>query len=198
MKKITVDDVTVVILAGGKGRRMGGQDKGLVGYRGRPLIAHVLDNIRRQASHIVINANRNLEAYRQFGYPVIADTLDDFQGPLAGFLAAMSAAKTDYILTLPCDGPLLAPDYLQRMIDACNAELACGKPCDIAVATDGEYQQPVYALIKTALQPDLTEFLQADERKILRWFQRHPHCKVEFADDSMFTNINTREELGDA
>jgi molybdopterin-guanine dinucleotide biosynthesis protein A len=195
MKKITTDDVSVVILAGGKGRRMGGQDKGLVEYQGRPLVQHVLEKISPQASHIAINANRNHPAYRQFGYPVIADTLDDFQGPLAGFLAALSAVQTDYILTLPCDGPLVAQDYVHKMIDACNAELAGGKRCDIAVATDGAQLQPVYALIATSLKASLVDFLQSDERKILRWFQQHPHIQVEFADDKMFTNINTREEL---
>ncbi len=195
MKKITADDVTVVILAGGKGRRMGGRDKGLVEYQGRPLLQHVLDSISQQAAHIVINANRNRDAYQQFGYPVVADTLDDFQGPLAGFLAAMSAVDTNYILTLPCDGPFVAEDYLRRMIDGCNAKLSCGQPCAIAVASDGAHQQPVYALIATSLQQSLVEFLQSDERKIVRWFQQHPHTQVEFGDDKMFTNINTIEEL---
>ncbi len=195
MKKITANDVTVVILAGGKGRRMGGRDKGLVEYQGRPLVQHVLDSISRQATHIVINANRNRAAYRQLGYPVVADTMADFQGPLAGILAVMPILETDYILTLPCDGPYVAEDYLQRMIDGCNAELDRGHPCSIVLASDGIHQQPVYALIAASLQQSLVRFLQSDERKIVRWFQQHPHIVVEFSEDKMFTNINTREEL---
>jgi len=194
MKLIEPDDITVLILAGGKGRRLGGQDKGLVEYQGRALIEHVIDIMQRQTSNILINANRNQQRYQQLGYPVIADTLDDFQGPLAGFLAAMSAAKTRYILTLPCDGPQVADDYLQTMVDGFNAELANGKPCRIAVATDGVHVQPVYALIDASLKPDLTEFLCGDERKIMRWYHRHPCVQVAFA-EAMFSNINSPQDL---
>jgi len=195
MQPISAQDVSVVILAGGKGRRMGGQDKGLVEYQGRPLIRHVIEKISHQTSNIIINANRNIEAYRQFGYPVVADKLEGFQGPLAGFLSAMSALESGYILTLPCDGPLVADDYLQTMIDGCNSQLAAGKPCKIAVATDGEHVQPVYALMATSLKSSLAEFLQSDERKILRWYRLHPYIQVEFTDDQMFTNFNTPNDL---
>lgn len=174
---------------------MGGQDKGLVDYQGRPLIKHVIERIALQTTRIVINANRNLDAYRQLGYPVIADTLDDFQGPLAGFLAAMSQVGSDYILTLPCDGPYVSADYLANMIAGCNQRLSRDEPCQIAVASDGQRMQPVYALIACALQQDLGEFLQSGERKIDRWYQQYPHALVEFADDSLFTNMNTHQDL---
>ncbi len=198
MKKITTDDITVVILAGGQGQRMGGQDKGLVDFDGRPLIAHVIESMREQTPNIVINANRNLETYRQFGYPVIEDTLDDFQGPLAGMLAAMNSVDTSFILTLPCDGPRVSADYLPRMIDACNAHRQKQPECSIVVATDGEHVQPVYALIATRLHEDLQQFLRSDERKIMRWFRQHVVVEVKIGGSDMFANFNSPEQLAQA
>ncbi|WP_428633957.1 molybdenum cofactor guanylyltransferase MobA, partial [Sedimenticola sp.] len=136
--------ITAVILAGGMARRMGGQDKGLIDLDGRPLIAHVLERIQPQVAQVVINANRNLEQYAAFGYPVISDTLSDFQGPLAGFLAVMQQIDSDFIVTLPCDGPSLPDNLVERLRQAQQAADA-----DIAVAHDGNRMQPVYALIAT-------------------------------------------------
>ena len=110
MTSVTAEDITVVILAGGMGRRMGGQDKGLVEFQGKSLIRHVVDAIRLQSSQILINANRNIEQYRAMGYPVVEDSLSGFQGPLAGFLAALQTISTSYLLTLPCDGPFVHPE----------------------------------------------------------------------------------------
>ncbi|WP_428608182.1 molybdenum cofactor guanylyltransferase MobA, partial [Sedimenticola sp.] len=107
--------ITAVILAGGMARRMGGQDKGLIDLDGRPLIAHVLERIQPQVAQVVINANRNLEQYAAFGHPVISDTLSDFQGPLAGFLAVMQQIDSDFIVTLPCDGPCLPDNLVERL-----------------------------------------------------------------------------------
>lgn len=191
MSMIGVDDISVVILAGGKGQRMGGQDKGLVSYKQKLLIEHVIDAMRAQADHILINANRNLQQYADFGYPVIEDTLDDFQGPLAGFLASMNAVKTRYILTLPCDGPIIVADYLQKMLQAVN-----DSGCDIAVASDGQRMQPVYALIPVALKASLQQFLEAGERKIDLWYAQHSVSLVKFAAESgLFTNMNTPNDL---
>ena len=111
---ITPKDITAVILAGGQGRRMGGQDKGLIEFNGKTLVSILIDRLATQSIDIVINANRNQERYLSMGYPVIKDQLEDYQGPLAGFASAMSAVTTDYIVTLPCDGPLLVSDYIAR------------------------------------------------------------------------------------
>lgn len=191
MKTITSENVTAVILAGGMGRRMGGQDKGLVPYNKQKLIEHVITGIRPQTSNILINANRNLDIYAELGYPIVQDSLSDFQGPLAGFYAAMAAAKTDYILTLPCDGPFVAHDYLSTMVDALRQDES-----EIAVASDGERMQPVYALIGVHLRPSLEQFLREGERKIDLWYKRHQYTLVKFdAETRFFTNMNTPDDI---
>jgi molybdenum cofactor guanylyltransferase len=183
-------DITAVILAGGQGRRMGGQDKGLIDFNGRSLAAILVERLEQQGVDIVINANRNLTKYRQFGHPVISDQLEDYQGPLAGFASAMAAVDNPFILTLPCDGPLLTEDYLARFIDA-----YAGKPAAILVADDGERLQPVHALLRVDLLPSLTGFLDSGDRKIDRWYAQHDYTRVDFSDCAgMFRNINTASD----
>jgi molybdenum cofactor guanylyltransferase len=184
---ISEKDITAVILAGGQGRRMGGQDKGLMEINGRVLVAILIDQLEPQVSNILINANRNRERYQDFGYPVVSDQLNDYQGPLAGFACAMNAVDTDFILTLPCDGPLLAADYVARFI-ASQAET--GAP--ICVADDGERLQPVHALIRVDLLSSLNSFLDSGDRKIDRWYAMHDFGHTDFSDCAdMFRNINT-------
>ena len=187
---IQQQDLTAVILAGGQGRRMGGQDKGLLEFDGKPLVATLIDRLERQALDIVINANRNHSDYQRFGYPVISDQLADYQGPLAGFAVAMAEVSTDFILTLPCDSPLLAENYAQRFIDAYAIQQA-----PVQVAFDGERLQPVHAMIKVDLLPSLKRFLDSGERKIDRWYAQHEYARVDFSDCiDMFRNINTPED----
>ena len=189
-KKISVQNLTAVILAGGRGRRMGGSDKGLVDLDGMPLIAHVLNVIAPQVGRVLINANRNAAQYEAFGYPVVNDALDGFQGPLAGFASAMAAASTPYILTLPCDGPLVPQDYAARMIDALE-----NSGSEIAVAHDGDRMQPVHALLPVGLMANLEGYLAQGDRKIDLWYAR---CQVALADFSdcpgAFRNINTPQD----
>ena len=184
---IGTKDITAVILAGGQGRRMGGQDKGLIEINGRALVAILIDRLEQQISAILINANRNRDRYQAFGYPVVSDRLDDYQGPLAGFACAMNVVDTDFILTLPCDGPLLAADYVARFI-ASQARTGAA----ICVADDGERLQPVHALIKIDLLSSLNAFLDSGDRKIDRWYAMHDFIKTDFSDCAdMFRNINT-------
>jgi molybdenum cofactor guanylyltransferase len=184
---ISEKDITSVILAGGQGRRMGGQDKGLIEINGRVLVAILIDQLEPQVSNILINANRNRERYQGFGYPVVSDQLDDYQGPLAGFACAMNVVDTDFILTLPCDGPLLAADYVARFI-ASQAQTGAS----ICVADDGKRLQPVHALIRVDLLPGLNEFLNSGDRKIDRWYAIHDFVHTDFSDRAdMFRNINT-------
>jgi len=184
---ISARDITAVILAGGQGRRMGGQDKGLLEINGNTLVAILVDQLKQQISSILINANRNRERYQVFGYPVISDQLDDYQGPLAGFACAMNAVDTDFILTLPCDGPLLAADYVARFITSQQRTGAA-----ICVADDGERLQPVHALIKVDLLTSLNTFLDSGDRKIDRWYAMHDFERTDFSDfTDMFRNINT-------
>ena len=184
---ISATDITAVILAGGQGRRMGGQDKGLIEFNGKPLVTILIDSLEPQIGRIIINANRNRDRYLAFGYPVISDQLNDYQGPLAGFASAMNAVDTDFILTLPCDGPLLAEDYVSRFITS-QAESGAA----ICVASDGERLQPVHALIKVDLLTSLNAFLDTGDRKIDRWYAMHDFAPTDFADCAdMFRNINT-------
>ncbi len=184
------DEITAVILAGGRGSRMGGVDKGLIDFNGRPLIEHVIEAILGQVRGLMINANRNLVQYQRFGYPVIADSLVDYQGPLAGFLAAMEVAQTTHIVTVPCDGPLLAGDLVERLAEALERESA-----EIAVAHDGQRLQPVYALIPVALKPSLEAYLAGGDRKIDLWYARHRVAHADFSDlPTSFLNINTEDE----
>ncbi len=189
-RAISPETITAVILAGGQGKRMGGEDKGLLDWNGRPLIATILDALESQANTILINANRNQEVYEQFGRPVVADSLKGFQGPLAGFAAGMQAAETPWIATVPCDSPLIPDDLLARLAEALMREQA-----EIAVAHDGERMQPVYALLPVGLFGSLLMFLQEGNRKIDLWYKRHKIALADFSDrPEIFRNVNTPEE----
>jgi len=186
---IKKENITAVILAGGRGSRMGGLDKGLVTYQKKKLIEHVLDAISPQVGQIIINANRNQPEYESYGYPVINDELSDFQGPLAGFYSAMNKSTTDYIVTLPCDGPNLPNDLVERLSQQVKNENT------IAVAYDGRRMQPVYALIPIKLKESLNDFLQNGDRKIDLWYAQHNTQLVDFSDkDDAFFNIDTEEQ----
>lgn len=190
MSAIKKEQITAVILAGGMGRRMGGQDKGQLQLQGQPLIEYVLNAISPQVKTILINANRHQENYASYGYPVLADMLEGYQGPLAGFAAGMQAAQTRYIVTVPCDGPLLASDLVYRLYTSLNVNNA-----DIAVAHDGNRMQPVYALMSTSLLPSLELFLEAGHRKIDQWYADHVIALADFSDiPDTFRNINTPED----
>jgi len=193
--RIDKKNITAVILAGGKGRRLEGQDKGLVLYKGKTLIKHVIERLQPQVGSIVINANRNQETYADYGYPIISDEMNDFQGPLAGFASAMKMVETDYIVTLPCDGPSLPLDLISRMLSKLNTFHDVSN--HIAVAHDGEWLQPVHALIPVALINSLEEFLANGDRKIDLWYDKHELVWVDFSDQpDAFFNINKKEQLG--
>ena len=189
MTTIYNEIVTGVILAGGKARRMGGCDKGLVEINDQPMIKYVIDALKPQVKDILINANRNTEQYEKFGYTVITDQLEDYQGPLAGIAAAMDVAKTKFICTCPCDGPLLAKDLVSHLCSALDGDV------EIAVAHDGKRMQPVYALIDCALHRSLMNYLDHGERKIDKWFNQHKCIEVDFsAKQDCFININTLDD----
>jgi len=185
-----------VILAGGQARRMGGQDKGLLALCGEPMVAHAARRLAPQVGPLFINANRNLAQYQDYASTVVKDNTDaafgtDYLGPLAGMLAAIDTANTEYVLTVPCDSPLLSADYAARMYQELHQHDA-----EICVASDGVRLQPVFALIATILRDDLYRFLATGERKIDRWFARHHMVQADFSDTpAMFKNINTPEEL---
>lgn len=191
MSILSTEQVTAVILAGGKGRRFSGHDKGLLIFKQRPLIEHLIEAITPQVTQLLINANRNQKTYESYNYPVINDAMSDYQGPLAGFSVAMSKVNTSHIITLPCDGPFIASVYVSRMCDALNQQ-----GVELAVAHDGMRLQPVHALIPVSLKPSLDKYLESGERKIDHWYAHHHFSKVDFSDiPEMFQNINTAEQL---
>ena len=185
------NEITVVILAGGRGRRMDAQDKGLVVLNGQPLIEYVIKAISPQNSNILINANQNIEQYQRYGYPVVSDQVTGFQGPLAGVATAMEQVNTPYILTLPCDAPFVERDYQAQMWSALQIQQT-----DLAVAFDGRRLQPVHALIPVHLYADLRKFLAGKTRRVDSWYSQYAMGLVDFSQQvRMFCNLNTPEEL---
>lgn len=185
-------DITIdaVILAGGMARRMGGDDKGLVELNGQAMIKHVIDRIKPQVKEILINANRNQTRYAEFGFKVISDENSGFLGPLAGMITAMGQTNADYLLTVPCDCPLLPTDLVTRLVKALERQDA-----ELAVASDGEREQPVVMLLKPQLRASMLAFLEAGERKIDFWYAKHTCAVVSFDDQpDAFVNINTLEQ----
>ncbi|NOY15636.1 MAG: molybdenum cofactor guanylyltransferase [Gammaproteobacteria bacterium] len=184
-------NITAVIVAGGQGSRMGGQDKGLINLHGKTLIEQIIEQISPQLDRVIINANRNRKQYQRFGLPVIKDKLPGFQGPLAGILTALNTVDTEFIITLPCDGPRLAADYVTRLSTALIENHA-----EIAVAHDGFRMQQMYALIPGSLAADLTAFLKQKKHALRHWLARHTVAMADFSDyPGMFLNINTNEDL---
>ncbi|HEY0857380.1 MAG TPA: molybdenum cofactor guanylyltransferase MobA [Albitalea sp.] len=188
------DDITGLILAGGRGSRMGGVDKGLQNHLGMPLAMHALLRLGPQVGHLMVNANRNLGAYDAFGVPVWPDALPDYPGPLAGFLAGLEHCETPYLVTVPCDTPHFPQDLVQRLADALVREGA-----EIAMAatrtTEGVQVQPVFCLMHAGLLESLVAFTQSGQRKIDRWTAQHRCVDVVFDDEAAFFNANTIGEL---
>jgi len=183
--------ITIVILAGGRGRRMDEQDKGLVELEGKPLVAHVIDAISKQNKNILINANQNLSRYQAYGCPVVSDQMSGFQGPLAGMATAMAEVTTPYILTLPCDAPYIAENYQQVMWSALESQQT-----DLVVAHDGSRLQSVHALLPVSLYDDLTNYLQGNNRRVDTWYSQYALGLLDCSDIAeMFSNLNTREQL---
>ncbi len=190
----THNNITGLILAGGLARRMGGTDKGLVTLEGRPMISYIIDALRPQVHSLLINANRNISTYEEYGYAVISDDIEDFQGPLAGMASGLRHCQTEYIATVPCDGPFLPDNYIQTLEQA-----ALQADSKISVGFDGKRLQPVYALIHSDLLADLIDYLASGERKIDRWYDKHGYAKADFSScPEMFTNINTPDDLKSA
>jgi molybdopterin-guanine dinucleotide biosynthesis protein A len=184
-------DVTGVVLAGGQGSRMGGVDKGLQAFRGRPMVAHVLERLAPQVGAILVNANRNVEAYAAFGHRVIADEIAGFAGPLAGFERGLAHAATPLVVTAPCDSPFLPTDLVARLRAALEADHA-----DLAVAKTGDQAHPVFSLMRRDVHASLRDFLSSGQRKIDKWYGALHVVEVPFDDEAdAFLNVNTREEL---
>ncbi|MCM2251844.1 MAG: molybdenum cofactor guanylyltransferase MobA [Ramlibacter sp.] len=196
---IDPSQVTGVILAGGRGTRMGGVDKGLQNFNGMPMALHTLLRLSPQVGEVMVNANRNLSAYESFGVPVWPDVLADYAGPLAGFLTALERCETPWLVTVPCDTPLLPLDLVARLARAAeehDAEIAMAA----APEADGRvHPQPVFCLLRVGLLESLLKFTNDGGRKVDAWTARHKTATVPFDrpqdDPRAFFNANTLAEL---
>lgn len=182
--------VTGLVLAGGMGRRVQEQDKGLLLFQNRPLVEYALKAISPLVDEVIISANRNLETYRSFGYPVISDDFGNFEGPLAGILSGLQHGQGSIFLILPCDSPLVETSQLRRLLDQLQEDT------DIAIASDGQRLHPVFAVMRSYLAKDLETYLRSGERRLQQWFARHRMVAVDFSESpQMFINLNTLHDL---
>jgi molybdopterin-guanine dinucleotide biosynthesis protein A len=184
-------NISAIILAGGQANRMGGAGKGLVPLKNKPLVQYVIERLMPQVDEILINANREIEQYEAFDLPIYQDMHATFIGPLAGFALGLTHGKHDYLLTVPCDSPLLPNDLVDRLMHALTA-----KSADIAVAKSAGDTHPVFCLMKKSVLPSLLAYLDHGERKVSAWQKSLDYIEVEFNDVSdAFVNLNTFEEL---
>lgn len=185
--------VSGIILAGGQAIRMQGRDKGLIEVQQQPLIQHVINRLQPQVSEIRINANRNLDAYRQFGFPVFSDANQDFQGPLSGILQGLrqpGSERSGWIVCVPCDAPLLPPDLVLRFCQS------LGENDYLAVADDGKWMQPTFCMLHCSLADSLENYIANGGRKTGGWLRQENAVRVDFSDQqTAFANINSNEDL---
>ena len=187
--KLYEKNLSVLILAGGKGTRMRGADKGLIKVHGKYIIEHLISMARKYSPYVFVNANRNISFYKKLECNVIKDVLKDYQGPLAGIYSGLLQVQTDYLITLPCDGPLISDEYFTKMLELpMTSKIKC--------AYCNDRLQPVYALIPKKLTGTLKEFLDDGERKIDKWYNQCGMEIVDFSDkQEIFINVNSEEEL---
>ena len=191
MGKIIKDEITGVILAGGKARRMGGADKGLVQFRGKPLIEHVIQAFEPQVGNLLINANRNHEIYKNYGFDIVSDESEDYCGPLAGILSALNKIDTPYLATAPCDTPFISRNIVAKLSLSILSEKT-----EISVAHNGDRLQPVFCVMKKDLITSINNYLRKGGRKIDQWFKQHSVTIVDLSNEiKCFENFNSKEEI---
>jgi len=187
------NEITGLVLAGGRGTRMGGIDKGLQTHLGVPLALHALERLRPQVATLMLNANRNLAAYQAMDVPVWPDEITDYPGPLAGMLAGLKNCSTPYLVTVPCDTPNFPKDLVVRLAEGLNVD---GEMATAYTLEDqGLRAQPVFCLMRVSLRGSLNAFVGSGERKTGLFAARHNSAKVVFDDPAAFANANTLAEL---
>lgn len=186
---ISSQSITAIILAGGASSRMG-SNKALLQWQERPFIAHIIECLTAQVDYIAINTNSPVE-FEQFGIPLIADTIAERCGPLAGIMAALGYSASVLTLIVPCDNPLLSPQLVARLFAALETEQT-----ELAYACGGGDNHYLYALIRTSLRDNLAEFLRTEDYAVRHWYATLRVSQVDFSDQpEHFRNINSAEEL---
>jgi molybdopterin-guanine dinucleotide biosynthesis protein A len=172
------------------GRRLEGRDKGLVSFQGRPLVEHVIERLKSQVETVVINANRNIDSYSDYGFDVIPDRNQNYEGPLSGILAALQHCDSDYLLCVPCDAPFIPLDLVSRLSQQCDTGI------EVTCAHDGDRLQPTFAMLSTALVEPLQTYLDSGQRKIDRFYESRRFFRVDFsAEPEAFANLNREEDF---
>ncbi len=189
-KAITKSEITAVILAGGQATRMQGQDKGLITFNNKTLISYVVDAISNSVDSILVSANRNIDLYQEYG-KVITDELDNFQGPLAGIAAALNSITTKYLLILPCDGPYVDNELLDRFVKTMQ-----DKDALMCVASEDNHLHPTFALVDIKVKDLINKYLASGERKLGKFYKDNNAQEVDFTDKAkMFINLNSPEDF---
>ena len=195
MSQCPIDQVTGVILAGGRGVRVGGEDKGLLVFNGEPIVKKVFKSLSQQVHMVVVSANRHVEEYQSFGAPVVKDRLPDYQGPLAGIEAALTVCMTPYVLVVPCDAPFIRHDLAQKLYDKMeetNVNIVFAQ----SYTEQGEVAaEPTFALIRSCMLSHLRVYLDSGRRKVLGWYELTDHASVLIDDPLCFANANAPEDF---
>lgn len=191
MANIFTNNITGIVLAGGKSSRMHGHNKGLALLNGKPLVAHVIQRLRPQVSDLLISANDNISEYEKFGLLVVQDTIAGHAGPLAGIAACMAQAETEYVLCVPCDSPYLPDDLSARLYHSMIDNQA-----ELAYVHDGIRPQPLFALIQRGLMNSIFNYLASDHHKVDSWYHGHRFIECDYSDKQAdFININSEKDL---
>ena len=186
---LDINDLSIGILAGGKATRMNNKDKGLINLKGKPFVERLIEIIKPHTSNIIINANRNISEYEKYGYPVIRDEMEDFQGPLSGIYSMLKSSSSKYLFTLPCDCPNFKWEVIEFFMKNMTSK-------ELYIAHNHDRSQPVFMLISKSKLNSLKDFLENGERKIDSWYQQNDHKYIYFEKERhFFDNINTLEQL---
>ncbi|MCK4709943.1 MAG: molybdenum cofactor guanylyltransferase [Gammaproteobacteria bacterium] len=191
--KADKNNTSALILSGGQGRRMNHADKGLLVWKNKMLINHVIDAIKTQLDHIIINANQHHEQYQQLNYELISDSIKGYKGPLSGILSAMQyCEKAEYLLVLPCDCPTPPKNLFRQLAQTLNKN----DQANIAIADDGSRLQPLFGLYKTSLLPELESALANEHNKVMKFIEDNNFVTVDYSDQpETFRNFNRPEDM---
>ena len=182
--------ISACILAGGAGKRVGGEDKGLITLAGKPLVSHVMQRISAQVEKVYVSANRNLDKYKYLVGDVVTDDTEDFLGPLAGMLAALKFIKSDYVAFVPCDCPFFPNNLVAKLLPNNSSSTK-----SIRVACVNDRVQPVFSIIPTSFSASLSDYLDTGERKIMKWYENHKVEKISFRELADFDNLNSADDF---